>query len=99
MDDFLQRVIAQRALEQACDALVSEPLPPRPPPAPPLRHTLQGQRFGAWEVVCRGMPDRDRKARWVCRCDCGKQRLVRQDYLVSGKSRSCHKFCRWNDSI
>lgn len=26
---------------------------------------------------------------WLCRCDCGKETLVRQTYLQSGKTKSC----------
>ncbi|GAB46778.1 hypothetical protein GOTRE_181_00575 [Gordonia terrae NBRC 100016] len=46
---------------------------------------LHGRRFGdlvavSWDGVRR---------RWSCRCDCGRERLVRGSRLTSGHVRSC----------
>lgn len=54
------------------------------------RRELVGQRFNRWTVLAdlgrpRGTSDR----RFLCRCDCGNEReVVRQD-LVSGLSTQC----------
>ncbi len=54
---------------------------------PPLKE-LVGRRFGILEVV-----DYEGKRsgmhRWRCRCDCGKETIVGQTLLQSGKTRSC----------
>lgn len=46
-----------------------------------------GQRFGRWVVVERH--PQKKLVRWICRCDCGKQRAVVAGDLVSGRSKSC----------
>lgn len=54
---------------------------------------LSGRRFGRLTVLRPGKdyisPACDIRARWLCRCDCGKELSVREDYLLSGHSRSC----------
>ncbi len=49
---------------------------------------LTGRRFGRLEVIERrgclkGM------ATWLCKCDCGIDKLVASYYLLNGKTRSC----------
>ena len=53
---------------------------------PPLRD-LTGQRFGRLTVV--GYAGKQRAHKWRCRCDCGKETLVRQDFLTKGRTQSC----------
>ncbi len=49
---------------------------------------IRGQRYGRLVVV--ELFDRQRrKVRWLCRCDCGKETLVKTDRLNSGHTRSC----------
>lgn len=54
---------------------------------------LSGQRFGRWLVIERGEPAISKSGkseqRWLCKCDCGNELLVRQHSLCSGKSLSC----------
>lgn len=51
---------------------------------------LAGSRFGAWEVLERSTPEGPRsKARWKCRCECGRERDVAYSNLRSGHSKSC----------
>ena len=49
---------------------------------------LTGQRFGRWTVlgslVCRGG-----RKKWLCRCACGKVKLIWGSSLKSGDSKSC----------
>lgn len=49
---------------------------------------LTGERFGRWTVL--GIaPSTPRNAKWYCRCDCGKERIVRASILRNGTSKSC----------
>ena len=49
---------------------------------------LTGQRFGRWTVIERSKSHAN-EAYWVCKCDCGTIRTVRQLSLRQGVSRSC----------
>jgi len=48
---------------------------------------LTGKRFGRL-VVLALHPERSRM--WVCRCDCGGERIVRGSDLIRGMSKSCN---------
>jgi len=50
-------------------------------------HDLTGQRFGRWTVL--ELVSTGQHTRWLCQCDCGKQKAVAADNLKSGKSQSC----------
>jgi hypothetical protein len=48
---------------------------------------LMGRRFGrltAQELIVRG-----RKSYWRCKCDCGKEKVIRQDTLTRNITHSC----------
>jgi len=51
---------------------------------------LTGKRFGRW-VVLALHPERSRLglARWICRCDCGTERIVLGTKLRRGLTTSC----------
>ena len=51
---------------------------------------LTGKRFGRWKVLAIH-PERDIHGHslWLCRCDCGTERIVRGDVLRLGGSKSC----------
>lgn len=53
---------------------------------PKTRQDLTGSRFGRWIAV---NPVVGRRCKWLCRCDCGTERLVGAHDLVRGKSTSC----------
>jgi hypothetical protein len=46
-------------------------------------------RFGRWTVIAPAGRDRRNNDVYLCRCDCGTQRLVIGFSLRSGRSRSC----------
>lgn len=47
-----------------------------------------GKRVGFLTVICE--QEKQNKHRvWLCRCDCGKEKLVRSDHLKDGRVVSC----------
>lgn len=57
-------------------------------------NNLVGQTFFRWKVISRGEDyiypkSGDRSARWICLCDCGKEKLVHGAHLKNGTSQSC----------
>lgn len=50
---------------------------------------LTGRSFGLWTVVASAGSDKYGRKRWLCRCSCGKERIVSGHNLISGKSVSC----------
>lgn len=57
------------------------------------RNDLTGTRFGRLTVVT--LADRRKKAwRWLCRCDCGNERIVWQSHLTAGRTLSCRCLAR-----
>ena len=53
---------------------------------------MTGRRYGRWTVLeLYGIVDnlswKDRL--WLCRCDCGEERVVRGNALRQGRSKSC----------
>ena len=51
---------------------------------------LTGQRFGRWTVICRaGIDDAGKNSTWLCRCDCGNEKIVSKVSLKNGSSKSC----------
>lgn len=49
---------------------------------------LTGRKFGQLEVI-ELSEIRNRRSYWRCRCDCGKEKIVRSDALISYKTISC----------
>ncbi len=47
-----------------------------------------GQRFGRW-LVLRFIDRANRATRWLCRCNCGTERVVSGDSLRRGRSTNC----------
>lgn len=53
---------------------------------------LTGQRFGRLTVIRRAPPEgyrTDTNAFWVCRCDCGNEKIISGMVLRNGQTRSC----------
>lgn len=46
-----------------------------------------GDKFGKWTVQIATRSSKPKK--WLCICECGIKKEVRQDALKSGQSRSC----------
>lgn len=63
------------------------------PAMAPLKD-LSGSRFGRLTVVSRGPNRKQGQARWVCRCDCGVEKVVDGGPLRDGRTRSCGCYVR-----
>lgn len=48
-----------------------------------------GMKYGKWTIIFGPIRRSDRQCRWMCRCDCGVEKEVREYYLTSGKSTQC----------
>lgn len=48
-----------------------------------------GIRYGRLEVIEHKGKDHRGKHLWLCKCDCGNEKVVVSDNLSSGKSKSC----------
>src|ERR1700730_12427648 len=53
------------------------------------RHSLVGKRFGRWTVITLDGKSKRGQRKWLCRCDCGEQRVVFGDSLTQGSTKSC----------
>ena len=48
-----------------------------------------GERYGRLLVTSHAGKDARNKHLWLCKCDCGNEKVVVSDNLSSGKSKSC----------
>lgn len=48
-----------------------------------------GDKFGKLTVIIPQKPDNHGNKRWLCKCECGKAKVVRSDNLLTGKTTSC----------
>lgn len=48
-----------------------------------------GDTFGRYRVLAKAESDAKHNARWLCRCECGVERVVMQQSLTAGRSKSC----------
>lgn len=47
------------------------------------------QKFNRWTVISRAESNKRGEAMWLCRCDCGKEKVVQGYSLRNGLSKSC----------
>lgn len=50
---------------------------------------LTGKRFGRFTVIKRAQNNKDGRAMWLCKCDCGNERVVLGKCLRNGHTQSC----------
>lgn len=50
---------------------------------------LTGQKFDSWLVLSRASNGKSGQTRWLCKCDCGREGIVRGANLRSGHSSGC----------
>lgn len=62
-----------------------------------MKIDLTGQRFGKWTVIERKSNGKGKNARWLCRCDCGRESLVYRANLGGisvSECAECHAVTR-----
>lgn len=59
----------------------------------PLSHDITGQKLGHITVIKRVKSDKNGRAMYECKCDCGNTKILRGNDLLSGQiiSCGCHK--------
>ena len=58
---------------------------------------ITGQIFGRLKVVERRYPNtKHRHTRWLCKCECGAEKIIDKGSLTSGKTKSCGCLLREN---
>lgn len=50
---------------------------------------LTGKRFGMLTVIERAESTKEGRAQWLCKCDCGKTKVIKGKYLLNGNTKSC----------
>jgi len=50
---------------------------------------LTGKRFGRLIVIERSGSDKRGNSMWLCKCDCGTEKVIRGEKLNSGQTKSC----------
>ena len=50
---------------------------------------MTGMKFGRLTVIERRGSNKSGNALWLCKCDCEKEVVVRNDHLTSGSTKSC----------
>lgn len=53
-----------------------------------FKNDLTGQRFGRL-MVLEFVPTQDRRSYWLCKCDCGAEKIIWAPDLKNGKTKSC----------
>lgn len=51
--------------------------------------SLIGQKFGRLTVIAESGVQGKGKYKWLCKCECGNETIVRGDLLKSGRTKSC----------
>lgn len=52
------------------------------------RYDLKGMKFGYWDVI-RREDNRSQSSYWLCRCECGNEKIIAANSLRLGMSKSC----------
>lgn len=52
-------------------------------------HDLTNHVFGRWTVIGRSENDARNHSRWICRCECGTEKVLHGNNLRNGKTKSC----------
>lgn len=59
----------------------------------PIKHIreydLIGKKIGRWNIISK-IPDTNKhRTKWLCKCDCGKEKIILQQSLINSSSQSC----------
>lgn len=55
----------------------------------PKNKNLIGEKFGRLTVINYISKDKNKQRIWLCKCDCGNEKMVPTKYLTSGDTKSC----------
>ena len=55
---------------------------------------LRGKQFGEWLVLERAESNKHGRTMWLCRCNCGTEKIVNGASITRGLSKSCGCFKR-----
>lgn len=55
----------------------------------PKYRDITGQKFGRLTALYHAGSAKDKSALWMCKCDCGNEKVVTSTALLSGKTSSC----------
>jgi hypothetical protein len=62
---------------------------------------FEKKTFGKWEVIEFSYYNKNKKRNiWLCRCECGNEKKIREDTLTGGASKSCgcvNRHCNINN--
>lgn len=59
--------------------------------------SLLNERYGLLVVMERVENSQDRKAQWLCKCDCGGEKITTSSHLRNGGVKSCGCLARWHN--
>ena len=62
-----------------------------------IKADLMGNRFGRLTVIA-PLPPKNKSTRWLCKCDCGKEKEVLAVSLTQGRTISCGCYMREKNS-
>jgi len=62
---------------------------------------MRGKKFGYWTVLEKVERKKinDRAAAWLCRCKCGKEKILAGDILRDGSSKSCGCWSKFENGL
>ncbi len=62
---------------------------------------MTGKKFGFWTVLSKieNFKANTRGARWLCKCICGKEKIVKGSIIRRGKSKSCGCWDHLDNSV
>ena len=50
---------------------------------------VAGQKFGRLTIIRENGRAKDKRVKWLCKCDCGKITIVHSSHLLNGHTKSC----------
>ena len=60
------------------------------------KEDLVGQKIGRWTVIKYDHTDKNYRSYFLCKCNCGKEKIVARHSLVTGRSLSCGCMNKYN---
>jgi len=54
-----------------------------------LKKNVVGKRFGRWKVLREAGRSKGGAVLWLCRCDCGNEKVIRGSAFQKGETKSC----------